>query len=113
MEHLHSLCGQGKPVMFLQILDVIKVLQGIESNYCGENLGVMPKKNQPQENKTEDHDERHPINVHGMAIKPPGPSHTKTNSGGTEQQPERPDFSETSYRSLASIHRIARTRESW
>ena len=83
-------------MMFLYILDVIKVVRGIEPNDCGENSRVMPKKNQPQTSETENDDDRHPVNVYGMAIKPPAPSHTKNKRDGSEQQPERPDFSETS-----------------
>ena len=113
MEHHHSLIGQGETMTFLYILDVVKVVRGIEPNQCWENSRVMPVKSQPQTSETEKNDDRDPFNVCGMAINPPVPSNTKNKGDSAEQQPERPDFSETSYRSLASIHRIARTRESW
>ena len=81
--------------MFLYILDVIKVLQGIEPNQCGENSRVVPIKSQPQTSETAKNDDRHPVNVCGVAIKPPVPSHTKNKRNGPEQQPEGPDFIET------------------
>jgi hypothetical protein len=99
--------------MFLYILEVIKVVRGIEPNQCGENSRVVPIKSQPQSRETEENDDRHPVNVCGVAIKPPVPSHTKNKSDSAEQQPERPDFSETTYGSLATINRISPTRESW
>src|SRR6476660_6895501 len=113
MEHHHSRGGRGETMMFLKILDVIKVLRRIEPNQCGENSRVVPIKNQPQTRETENNDDHHPVNACGMAIKPPIPSHTKNQSNSAEQQPERPDFSETTYGSLASINRIPPARESW
>src|SRR6478752_6696592 len=113
MEHHHSLSGQGEAMIFLYILNVIKVVRGIESNQCGENSRVVPIKSQPQTSETEENDDRHPVNVCGVAIKPPVSSHAKNKSGSAEQQPERPDFSETTYGSLATINRISPTWESW
>jgi hypothetical protein len=61
------------------------MVRRIEPNRVGENLRVMPKKNQPQAGETENNDGRRPISVYGTAMQPPVPSHTKNKGNGTEQ----------------------------